>query len=490
MSFLKTDKTTYVFPIDEYCEYKGEILIDDGDVYSCTLNQTDIGSNKNKFYIMQLIKQHNNKYILFIRYGRISEKGRTEQTSFATSSDAIQAFEKQFKSKTGNNWKSRANFVKKDKKYFMAEITYETTEKLSDKPKEIIKSKLDDRVLNLMGLLSNTDNMNNTLIELDIDPKKMPLGKITNDQLEKAKNVLAEIKTILTKTNVNLEKELMDMSSKFYTFIPYSCGRRKPPIIRSQEMIDNYTNMIEELKNLAVAVKITNDIKNNTDKHPCDVVYDSLNTTINALSKDSDMWKHICDYVNNTHASTHNYKTEILDIFQISRNSEADKYNDFTKNIHNKTLLWHGSRVTNFCSIMQKGLILNPESLGVPIAGKMFGYGVYFSDTFSKSFNYCASESSGNVGVLLLCEVALGNTLNKLDACTHLGPNDMQKNGTHSTWGKGKQTPSGGVKIENVRIPNGKLANSHEKSVLLYNEYIVYNTNQIKQAYLVVVKKV
>ena len=48
-------------------------------------------------------------------------------------------------------------------------------------------------------------------------------------------------------------------------------------------------------------------------------------------------------------------------------------YDKFSKDISNKTLLWHGSRVTNFCSIMQKGLLLNPDSLGVPIAGKMFG---------------------------------------------------------------------------------------------------------------------
>lgn len=70
-----------------------------------------------------------------------------------------------------------------------------------------------------------------------------------------------------------------------------------------------------------------------------------------------------------------------------------------------------------------------------------------------------------------------------------LGPKDMQKNNCQSTWGQGQKTPQGEVVVDNIRIPNGKLTDSKVKSVLLYNEYIVYNTDQIKQAYLVVVKK-
>lgn len=59
--------------IDEHCSYR------DGEVYnnySCTLNQTDIKTNKNKFYIMQVIKCKDGKFVLFIRYGRVGEKGK------------------------------------------------------------------------------------------------------------------------------------------------------------------------------------------------------------------------------------------------------------------------------------------------------------------------------------------------------------------------------------------------------------------------------
>ena len=36
--------------IDSYCSIKGAILEHDNVVYDCTLNQTEINANKNKFY--------------------------------------------------------------------------------------------------------------------------------------------------------------------------------------------------------------------------------------------------------------------------------------------------------------------------------------------------------------------------------------------------------------------------------------------------------
>ena len=41
----------------------------------------------------------------------------------------------------------------------------------------------------------------------------------------------------------------------------------------------------------------------------------------------------------------------------------------------------------------------------------MFGKGVYFADMVSKSANYCRTSRSDPTGLMLLCEVALGNML-------------------------------------------------------------------------------
>ena len=39
----------------------------------------------------------------------------------------------------------------------------------------------------------------------------------------------------------------------------------------------------------------------------------------------------------------------------------------------------------------------------------MFGKGIYFADMSSKSANYCFTSRSDPTGLMLLCEVALGN---------------------------------------------------------------------------------
>ena len=41
--------------------------------------------------------------------------------------------------------------------------------------------------------------------------------------------------------------------------------------------------------------------------------------------------------------------------------------------------------------------------------GYMFGKGVYFADMVSKSANYCRTSKSDPMGLMMLCEVALGN---------------------------------------------------------------------------------
>lgn len=69
-------------------------------------------------------------------------------------------------------------------------------------------------------------------------------------------------------------------------------------------------------------------------------------------------------------------------------------------------LLWHGSRLSNWASIISQGLRVAPPE--APVTGYMFGKGVYFADSSSKSANYCFPSYAQDEGILLLSEVALG----------------------------------------------------------------------------------
>lgn len=519
-TIVKKGDKSIVYPIDQHCKHAGEIVIDGDDVYSCTLNQTDLKTNANKFYIMQLIHINGSQYCLYTRWGRIGEMGRPTYNNHSSLDSGISAFEKQFKAKTGNLWNNRlTNFVRKNGKYYMTEVTYETNngndndnEKNSDnkdnaevannndnsstsKTIQQPKAVINERVQYLLSLISDVETMNRSLVELKVDPKKMPLGKISNEQLDKARGFLQEIRQLIStpqgKSDTN---KIMELSSAFYTYVPYSCGRKKPPVIDNPEILSDYDNMIDELKNLAVAIKLIENVQTQNERHPMDVLYDGLKTNIVPVEKDSITWNRISDYITNTHGTTHRYKTQLLDIYAVQRNGETDKYDELVRErgIKNKMLLWHGSRMTNFCSILQNGLILNPETLGAYITGKMFSQGIYTANSFSKSFNYCGIESSNNIACLLLCEVAVGNQCKKYQSDYRITEKSLLADGYNSTWGAGKSTPSGGVYDESgVYIPNGKLGKTKDPKVnsLLYDEFVVYNQHQLTIKYMVIVKK-
>lgn len=68
----------------------------------------------------------------------------------------------------------------------------------------------------------------------------------------------------------------------------------------------------------------------------------------------------------------------------------------------------------------------------------MFGKGVYFADMVTKSANYCFTNNINNTGLMLLCEVALGDTNEKFYADYYA---NLLPPGKFSTKGVGKNAP-------------------------------------------------
>lgn len=62
-------------------------------------------------------------------------------------------------------------------------------------------------------------------------------------------------------------------------------------------------------------------------------------------------------YLKNTHAETHSsYSLNIKDIYKVVRSGEEKRFKPFKK-LHNRKLLWHGSRITNFAAILSQVII-------------------------------------------------------------------------------------------------------------------------------------
>lgn len=120
------------------------------------------------------------------------------------------------------------------------------------------------------------------------------------------------------------------------------------------------------------------------------------------------------------------------------------------------------------------------------IAGNMFGKGIYFADVVTKSANYCHTNPNNNIGLMLLCEVALGN-MRKLKIADHKIKN-MPNDRWQSIGGVGLYCPMDWRLIHGITAPFGDIKKVAKQTSLCYNEYIVYDPAQVKIHYLFRIK--
>lgn len=169
---------------------------------------------------------------------------------------------------------------------------------------------------------------------------------------------------------------------------------------------------------------------NNVNSSHLDQLYDKMSTKLDLLDHNCIEFHLIQSYVTNTHAYIQSgFSLIVEDVFKVERQGEKERFQKF-KSLHNRQLLWHGSSTTNFASILETGLKIAPT--GARITGAMFGQGIYFADMVTKSANYCRADPHYNTtGLMVLSEVALGNTLNLEYAqnIKKLGPNQHSVKG-------------------------------------------------------------
>lgn len=110
--------------------------------------------------------------------------------------------------------------------------------------------------------------------------------------------------------------------------------------------------MLDSLMELEIAYNL---MKSSGSDHTVDSYYHQLNTEIGVLDRNSKEFAIIEEYVKNTHAETHtNYALAVEEVYCIKRQGEDKRFKPFKK-LHNRKLLWHGSRVTNFAGILSQG---------------------------------------------------------------------------------------------------------------------------------------
>ncbi|KAJ0113104.1 hypothetical protein Patl1_00987 [Pistacia atlantica] len=324
--------------------------------------------------------------------------------------------------------------------------------------------------------------MKQQMMEIGYNANKLPLGRLSKSTIAKGYDVLRRIADVIHQPN---RSELEQLSGEFYTVIPHDFGFKKMRdfIIDTPQILKLKLQMVEALGEIEIATKLLEDDKCNQED-PLYSHYQRLHCQLMPVEADSEEYSIIAKYMLNTHAKTHSsYTVGIVQIFKVVREGEVERFKKFSHS-KNRMLLWHGSRLTNWTGILSQGLRIAPPE--APVTGYMFGKGVYFADMFSKSANYCYASRAATAGVLLLCEVALGDMAELLHANYDA---DKLPEGKLSTKGVGQTAPDPSeaqALKDGIVVPLGKPKEQlSSKGQLLYNEYIVYNVDQIRMRYVV-----
>lgn len=397
---------------DSGLEDKAHVLKVKDALYSVVLGSVNIQADKNSYYKLQVL-EHDKKprWYVFRSWGRVGTTiGNTKLEDFDERLEAVRQFESLYEDKTGNRWSKRKDFTKVPGKFYPLEMDYgQDNDQIKKLELAHSKSKLAKPIQELITMIFDIESMKKAMVEFEIDMTKMPLGKISKKQIEQAYGILTEVLNILKGEGEmkGVETKLLDASNRFFTLIPHDFGMKTPPILNNPDYIKSKIEMLDNLLEIEVAYSLLRQVDGGKEKDAIDAHYEKLNTNIQVLDKASDEFNIIERYVKNTHAETHNlYTLDIIDVFKIERKGEVKRFKPF-KQLGNRKLLWHGSRVTNYAGILSQGLRIAPPE--APVTGYMFGKGVYFADMVSKSANYCNTTRSNNTGLLLLCDVALGD---------------------------------------------------------------------------------
>ncbi|XP_060925342.1 protein mono-ADP-ribosyltransferase PARP3 [Limanda limanda] len=479
--------------VDEHCSVSGSAQVHED--YDCMLNQTNVGHNNNKFYVIQVIKA-NNKYHTWNRWGRVGEGGQSKLNTFDKPENAVKDFERKFKDKTKNNWSDHTNFVSHPGKYTLIEVDGEQdAEVMVDSvdgnsvrvAKNILPCTLDTATKDLIQLIFSNDMFKEAMECMNLDIKKMPLGKLSKVQIAKGFGVLEEIEAAMSKKRTPAAR-LEELSSKFFTTIPHNFGRNRPPTISSKDIVEQKKEMLMVLADIELAQTLKSETEKAQDEtietvpHPLDQDYTSLKCKLELMEKDTETFQIIETYLNKT-AGTYR-KPQIIDIWEVDREMEGGPFSE-NDSLENRRLLWHGTNIAVVAAILKSGLRIMPHS------GGRVGRGIYFASENCKSAGYV--RTSKNTGVMFLSEVALGKecTITQDDCSLKKAPA-----GFDSVVARGSVEPDPSEDIfitlegKKVSVPQGKPIPQPQFSDSYFSnsEYLIYKESQCRLRYLLELK--
>ncbi|KAL3828559.1 hypothetical protein ACJIZ3_017361 [Penstemon smallii] len=478
----------------------GQILEKNGILYNCAFAVSDRGRGVNDLCIVQLITVPENRLYMYYKRGRIGDDVAAEERldEWENTDDAIKEFSKQFQGLTGNEfepWEREKKIEKKSQMFFPIDMDDGIEVRHGGLgPRQLgvaaAHSKLEPKVANFMKVLCGQEIYRYALMEMGLDLPDLPMGMLTDVHLKRCEGVLLEFAEKLKNhkgTGQKADALWSDFSQRWFTLMPST----RPYIFRDfSDVADHFAAAYETIRDITTASHLIGDMTGSTLDDPLSDRYKKLGCAMTPVEKDTDDYKMISNYLEKTYEPVKvgeiSYGVSIENVFAVE--VSAGPSLDEIKKLPNKVLLWCGSRTSNLLRHLQKGFL--PAACSLPVPGYMFGKAIVCSDTAAEAARYGFTAVDRPEGFLVLAVASLGEEVKEFTS----PPEDTssleeKKLGVKGLGRKKTDESEHFVWKDDIKVPCGGLIPSeHEDSPLEYNEYAVYDPQQVSIRFLVAIK--
>jgi poly [ADP-ribose] polymerase len=280
-----------------------------------------------------------------------------------------------------------------------------------------------------------------------------PLGVVTQEAIQEAKTALNEIYTHFTQNTLDASHTQVN---QYLRLIPQDVGMKLDvkKLFPDEKAFEKQRDLLDALESsLKMLASVTR-----TDTAKPENLFE-----VKLALADKKTTERIQKLFEKTRHKAHTlvYNKKVNRVFLVEMPVQKTSFEKKSEKMDNIWELWHGTKTANILNILRVGLQMSPPNTAA-IAGKMFGNGIYFSKTSTKSLNYTTNYWHGGkkdtekTCYMFLCDVAMGNF------AVPTGPTSQPpKKGFHSYFAQ------------------------PQKSGVLNDECIIFSNDQFNIKYLV-----
>ena len=312
----------------------------------------------------------------------------------------------------------------------------------------------------------------------------------SKSQIESGIAILSEIEDKLNGSNSTFAT-FESLSSRFYTAIPHSFGRKRPPVIQDKDALQSRFDMCNILLDMFDTNEAMKRIESEQKKqakeakkvpNPADQHYGTLNADLKLVDPSSDEFAKIKQYFEATKRPGSN--AHLFDVWSVNRHGKAERFAEY-KNTGNRQLLWHGTNIAVVAPIITSGLRIMPHS------GGRVGAGIYLANLQQKSASY-----TRGYGAPFKCMFLVEAPLGKQHIVDKDGPHASglraAPEGFDSVRAIGTLQPKTFTTMEidgkEVSLPSASPEESGVQSTFAHDEMLVYNEDQVRLLFVVTVR--